>query len=166
MNLEPPQRVCTFWKTEESCVPPEILNPDLPARSLVTTHTELTLHHYIKHTSILIFYIIIHVPCIFYCFALWPTKAQLFHKLSHSYMFRRYHVILRQLVINTLPSFTSISNAAVGRVQLKCDGTRWCRGGEVKEKLANVVGSQYSSHYLGTWCIQHYYRWCADLGCQ
>ena len=30
----------------------------------------------------------------------------------------------------------------------------------------NAVGSQYSSHYLGTWCIQHYYRWCAHLGCQ
>ena len=28
--------------------------------------------------------------------------------------------------------------------------------GEVKKKLANGVGSQYSSHYLGTWCIQHY----------
>jgi len=27
----------------------------------------------------------------------------------------------------------------------------------VKGKLANGVGSQYSSHYLGTWCIQHYY---------
>jgi hypothetical protein len=40
------------------------------------------------------------------------------------------------------------------RVQLKCDGTRWRTGGEVKEKLANGVGSQYSSHYLGTWCIQ------------
>ena len=40
--------------------------------------------------------------------------AQLFHKLSHSYMFRHYRVILRQLVINTLPSYTSISNAAVG----------------------------------------------------
>ena len=26
-------------------------------------------------------------------------------------------------------------------------------------ELANGVGSQYSSHYLGTWCIQHYYRW-------
>ena len=25
--------------------------------------------------------------------------------------------------------------------------------------LANAVGSQYPSHYLGTWCIQHYYRW-------
>jgi len=32
--------------------------------------------------------------------------------------------------------------------------------------LANGVGSQYSSHYLGTWSIQHYYRWCAHLGCQ
>jgi len=53
-----------------------------------------------------------------------------------------------------------------GRVQLKRDGTRWRTGGEVKGKLANGVGSQYSSHYLGTRCIQHYYRWCAHLGCQ
>ena len=21
-------------------------------------------------------------------------------------------------------------------------------------------------HYLGTWCIHHYYRWCANHGCQ
>jgi hypothetical protein len=51
-------------------------------------------------------------------------------------------------------------------VQLKCDGTRWRTGGEVKGKLANGVGGQYPSHYLGTWCIQHYYLWCAHLGCQ
>ena len=30
------------------------------------------------------------------------------------------------------------------RVQLKCDGTWWHTGGEVKGKLANGVGSQYS----------------------
>jgi len=36
----------------------------------------------------------------------------------------------------------------------------------VKGKLANGVGSQYPSHYLRTWCIQHHYRWCAHLGCQ
>ena len=35
------------------------------------------------------------------------------------------------------------------RVQLECDGTRWRTGGEVKGKLANGVGSQYPSHYLG-----------------
>ena len=33
------------------------------------------------------------------------------------------------------------------------------RGSEVG-KLANAVGIQYPSHYLGTRCIQHYYRWC------
>ena len=44
-----------------------------------------------------------------------PTNAQLFHKLSHySYMFRHYRVILRELVNNTLPSYTSMSNAVVG----------------------------------------------------
>jgi len=51
-------------------------------------------------------------------------------------------------------------------VQLKCDGTRWRMGGEVKGKLANGVGIQYPSHYLGTWCMHHYYRWRAHLGCQ
>jgi hypothetical protein len=49
---------------------------------------------------------------------------------------------------------------------LKCDGTRWRTGGEVKGKLTNGVGSQYPSQYLGTWCIQYYYRWRAHLGCQ
>jgi hypothetical protein len=52
---------------------------------------------------------------------------------------------------------------AVGRLQLKCDGTGWRTGGKVKGKLAKEVDSQYSSHYLGTWCIQHYYRWWAEL---
>ena len=41
----------------------------------------------------------------------------------------------------------------------------WRTGGEVKGKLANGVGSPYPSHYLGTRCIQHYYRWCAHHGC-
>ena len=50
--------------------------------------------------------------------------------------------------------------------QLKRDGTRWRMGGEVKGKMVNGLGTQYSSHYLGTWCIQHYYRWSAHLGCQ
>ena len=40
------------------------------------------------------------------------------------------------------------------------------REGKVKGKLANGVGSQYSSHYLRAWYIQHYYRSCAHLGCQ
>jgi hypothetical protein len=53
-------------------------------------------------------------PLFFFNFTLWPTNAQLFHKLSHSYMFRHYRVILRGLVINTLPSYISITNAAVG----------------------------------------------------
>jgi hypothetical protein len=37
---------------------------------------------------------------------------------------------------------------------------------EGKGKLANGVGNQYYSYYLRTWYIQHYYRWCAHLGCQ
>ena len=58
--------------------------------------------------------ILMHVPSIFYYFVLWPTNAQLSHKLSHCYMFQHCRVILSQLVINTLPSYTSIPNAAVG----------------------------------------------------
>ena len=55
---------------------------------------------------------------------------------------------------------TNFSNHSTGRVQLKCDDTRRRTGRQVKGKLANAVGSQYPSHYLGTRCIQHYYRWC------
>jgi hypothetical protein len=51
-----------------------------------------------------------HVPRNFYYFVLWPTNAQLFQKLSNSYMFRHYRVILRELVINTLQSYTGISH--------------------------------------------------------
>jgi len=47
-------------------------------------------------------------------FAQTPTNAQLFHQLSHSYVFRLYRVIIWEFVINTLPSYTSISNAAFG----------------------------------------------------
>jgi len=55
--------------------------------------------------------ILIYVQRIFYYFVLRPTNAQLpvFHKLSHSYMFRHYRVILWELIINTLPNYTSIS---------------------------------------------------------
>ena len=60
---------------------------------------------------------------------------------------------------------TGLSNTR-RTAQLKCNGTRWRTGGEVNGKMVNGVGNQYPSHYLGTWCIQHYYRWCAHLGCQ
>ena len=59
-----------------------------------------------------------------------------------------------------------IDRVSVGRVHLKCDGTRWRTEGEGNGKLANGMGSQYPSHYLGTWCIYHYYRWCAHFLCQ
>jgi hypothetical protein len=39
-------------------------------------------------------------------FVLLPTNAQLSHKLSHSYTFRHYSGILRELEINTFPSST------------------------------------------------------------
>jgi len=58
-----------------------------------------------------------------------------------------------------------LNHCATAVPHLKCDGTRWRKGVEVKGKLANGMSNQYSSHYLGTWCI-HYYRWCAHLGCQ
>jgi hypothetical protein len=46
-----------------------------------------------------------------------PTNAQLIHKLSHSpYMFRHYCVILREFVVSTLPSYTSMSNELVGNI--------------------------------------------------
>ena len=62
---------------------------------------------------------LIPVPCIFYYSVLWPTNAQLSHKLSHSsYMFWHYRVILSEPVTNTLTSNTNISNAALGSREL------------------------------------------------
>jgi hypothetical protein len=42
------------------------------------------------------------------------NKCTIISQNLHSYMFRHYRVILRELVINTLPSYTNISSAAVG----------------------------------------------------
>ena len=47
------------------------------------------------------YFVSIRVPCIFYHFVKQPTKAQiqLLYKLSRSYMFRHYRVILAALVV-------------------------------------------------------------------
>jgi hypothetical protein len=42
------------------------------------------------------------------------------------------------------PTLTAYISRFIGRVQLKCDGTQWCTGGEIKGEVANGVGSQYS----------------------
>jgi len=61
------------------------------------------------------------MPLLLFCTV--TNNAQLFHKLSHYYMFRQYRVIIRELVINTLPSYTSTSNAAVGNTIYNLDVT-------------------------------------------
>ena len=70
--------------------------------------------------------------------------------------------ILNNIKVFPLRRLLALKSLTCTRLQTKCDDT-WCMGGEVKRKLANGVGSQYPSHYLRTWCIQHYYRWCARL---
>ena len=59
------------------------------------------------------------------------------------------HVVLYMLKFSWW-IWNTTSCSFFSRIQLKCDGTRWCMGGEVKGKLANGVGSQYPSRYLGT----------------
>ena len=69
--------------------------------------------HLINSTSI----ILISVPCISYYFVQWPTNSQLIDILSHSsYMFRHSFVILREFLVSTLLSYTSISSAVVGNI--------------------------------------------------
>jgi hypothetical protein len=97
----------------------------------------------------------------------WIIYKLLIPSTSVMQLWKKYFVPLKASVGRTEYYKVMVnSKEVIGKVQLKRDGTRWRAGGEVKEKLANGVGSQYSSHYLGTWCIQHYYRWCAHLGCQ
>jgi len=96
--------------------------------------------------------------------------SQIIYSCKTLYVFRTvFPSIIRSSKLHTQQRYMSnsccyqgwdsiSSPIAAGRVQLKRDGTRWRMGGEVKGKLANEVGSQYPSHYLGTWCIQHYFR--------
>jgi len=69
---------------------------------------------------IYLFYFILFIYLYIYllfCTMNQPTNAQLFHKLSHSfYMFRHYCVILRELVVCTLPSYIIMSNAVFGNI--------------------------------------------------
>jgi hypothetical protein len=94
-----------------------------PWRHCVLSYRQLNIRQLIRHnlqkdagiwSLITVRFQCLSRSAIFYYFVLWPTNAQLFHKLSYCYMFRHYHVILSELVINTLPSYTSISNSAVG----------------------------------------------------
>jgi hypothetical protein len=49
-------------------------------------------------------------------FCAMTNKCKLSHNLSHCYMFRHNRVILREILINALPSYTIISNAVVGNI--------------------------------------------------
>ena len=63
-------------------------------------------------------------------------------------------------------NMTPNSDTMRSRARSEPGGTRWRTGGEVKGKLMNGVGSQYSHATFRTWFIQHYSSWCAHLGCQ
>jgi hypothetical protein len=55
------------------------------------------------------------------------------------------------------------------RLRLKCDGTRWRTGGEVKGKEENGVGNQYASHDCRTQTRTSSTNpagWCVQLACQ
>jgi len=93
-----------------------------------------------------------------------PSFVARFHASGGCKRYLRSSGMLRSCL--TLDDETDRLTRKVGRVQVKCDGIRWRTGGEVKGKQANGVCSQYPSHYVGTWRTQHYYRWCAHLGCQ
>jgi hypothetical protein len=63
--------------------------------------------------------------------------------------------------VSSITMVTMVIFVTSVRHQLKCDGTRWRTGGEVKggnwrmEWVASTLHTT-SEH----WCIQHYYRWC------
>jgi len=87
----------------------------------------------------------------------WTEEGTSVFKCSMNISLVRLLLVVHQILCSIPYNFTA------DRVRLKCDGTRWRAEGEMKGKLVNGVGSQYSSHYLGTCCIQHYYRWCAPV---
>ena len=76
-------------------------------------------------------------------FVLWPAKAQLqlIYKLLHSYMFRHYRVIFRELVISILPSYLSMRGSQkVAGIPLQTENERWDRArSDVRGSLACLV---------------------------
>jgi len=69
-----------------------------------------------------------------------------------------YEVNVTDLKLShNLLSICFVLRSSCCRLHVKWDGAQWRTGeGEVKGKLANGVGSQCSSHYVGTWCIQQH----------
>ena len=61
--------------------------------------------------------------------------------------------------VSSITTADTHSSAASSRLN-------WRRPPADLNGLANAVGSQYPSLYLRTRCIQHYYRWYAQLVCQ
>ena len=81
---------------------------------------------------------------IFECQTLWYVKLPRgFEGLNYKNWVFYPPLHQRGQVVNT--AYQPTSGVSWVRDRLKCDGTRWCMGGEVKGKLANVVGSQYPS---------------------
>jgi hypothetical protein len=71
-----------------------------------------------------------------------------------------------QPVVQSLSRWCVTANACIASSELEFEvdprvlASRSCNQNVVESSI------RYSSHYLGTWCIQHYYRWYAHLGCQ
>jgi len=57
--------------------------------------------------------------------------------ITLSYMFRHYRVVLREPLINTLLSYTSISNAAVGNTI--CISVETCRSVIICEIIVHLL---------------------------
>ena len=127
----------------------------------------MTVHEYIILYYIILYYIILYYIILFLtCSYLDNTTGTTHLKIRNCKVnFLQILCVWRGYQQEYVATLTTV-RMCWRRVRLKCDGTQWRTGGEVKGKLANGVGSQYSSHYFGTWCIQHYYRSCAHLGCQ
>jgi hypothetical protein len=79
-----------------------------------------------------------------------PPNTSQKHRSNQSALCRRGRIYTKksreQLWLGTKCKHCALRSAFdfCRRVQLKCDGTLWRTGGEVKGKLANGVGSQYS----------------------
>jgi hypothetical protein len=82
-----------------------------PALMLRNTYISSLISYRLVFTPEIWSILIILIPCTVHLllFCTMTNKCtQLFHKLSHCYTFRRYRVIRRELVVNTLQSYTSI----------------------------------------------------------
>ena len=69
-------------------------------------------------------------------------------------------------VVQSLSRWCATANACIASGELEFEVDPRVLASRSCNEIVVESSIRYPSYHLGTWSIQHYYRWCAHLGCQ